>query len=91
MTDTLLYVLIAMNAIAFALMGIDKHKAKHKKRRIPEKTLFAASILFGAVGGTLGMYVFHHKTKHWYFELFFPLLIIVQTVALGIMQHFGII
>ena len=72
------YIIIAMNVIAFALMGMDKHKAKRHLRRIPEKTLFAAAVLFGAFGGTLGMLVFHHKTKHWYFELFFPLLAVLQ-------------
>lgn len=82
MSDTALYILIAVNVIAFALMGIDKHKAKRHLRRISEKTLFAAAILFGAVGGTLGMYVFHHKTKHWYFKLFFPLLAVLQTALL---------
>ena len=39
--------------------------------------------LFGALGGTLGMYVFRHKTKHWYFKLFFPLMLLVQAAVLG--------
>ena len=67
-----------MSLLAFLLMGIDKGKAKRGKRRIPEKTLFLFAALLGGVGGTAGMFVFHHKTKHWYFKLFFPLLALLQ-------------
>ena len=42
-------------------------KAKAGAWRIPEKTLFLATALFGGFGGTLGMTFFRHKTKHWYF------------------------
>ena len=34
--------------------------------------------LGGGVGGTLGMFVFHHKTRHWYFRYGFPLIAIAQ-------------
>ena len=59
--------LLALNLISFFLMGHDKQCARKNRRRVPEKTLFLSAILFGALGGTLGMYVFRHKTKHWYF------------------------
>ena len=64
--------LAAFSVIAFALMGIDKAKARRGSRRIPEKTLFLFTLLGGGIGGTLGMHVFHHKTRHWYFAVFFP-------------------
>lgn len=70
--------LAAFSVIAFALMGIDKGKARRGARRIPEKTLFLFTLLGGGIGGTLGMYIFHHKTRHWYFAVFFPLIAIVQ-------------
>ena len=54
--------LAAINVIAFAAMGIDKAKARAGKWRIAEGTLFALAALGGALGGTLGMRVFHHKT-----------------------------
>lgn len=53
-----------MSIIGFTLMGVDKAKAKKGEWRIKEATLFAFAILFGAVGSTLGMLVFRHKTKH---------------------------
>ena len=86
MSETLIsvvwYAVAAMNVIAFVLMGVDKIKAKMDKRRIPEKVLFLFAILFGAIGDTLGMYSFRHKTKHWYFAVFFPALAILQFALL---------
>ncbi|MBQ7139300.1 MAG: DUF1294 domain-containing protein [Clostridia bacterium] len=84
MFPILLVVLIVMNLLAFALMGIDKMKAKRGSWRIPEKTLFLVTALFGALGGTLGMKVFRHKTKHWYFKWGFPALLVVQIVLLAV-------
>lgn len=83
MFPMLLVVLIVMNLLAFALMGIDKAKAKSGAWRIPEKTLFLVTALFGGLGGTLGMKVFRHKTKHWYFKWGFPALLAVQIVLLA--------
>ena len=50
--------------------------------RKPEKRLFLVTACFGGLGGVLGMKVFHHKTKHWYFRVFFPVLLILQIAAL---------
>ena len=84
----MLYVIIAilfvMNLLAFALMGIDKAKAKAGVWRIPEKTLFLVTALFGGLGGTLGMNVFRHKTKHWYFKFGFPVLLVIQLAVLAL-------
>mgnify|MGYP004676675193 CR=1 FL=1 len=66
--------LLAVNVLAFALMGIDKHKARRGAWRIPEKTLFLPVLLGGGAGGCLGMRVFRHKTRHWYFRFGFPLI-----------------
>ena len=76
--------LVVMNIISFALMGHDKKCARRGKWRVPERTLFLATACFGGLGGVLGMKVFHHKTKHWYFRVFFPGLLIVQIALLTI-------
>lgn len=73
-----------MNVLAFALMGIDKHRAKAGKWRIKEATLFLVTGLFGGLGGTLGMFAFRHKTKHWYFKIGFPVLLVVQILIVTI-------
>lgn len=77
----LTYYLAAVNVVLYALMGLDKLFAKLQKRRIPEKTLFALAVLGGALGGTLGMYGFRHKTLHKPFAIGFPILAIVQIAA----------
>ena len=91
LTAAVLAALIVMNLLCFILMGCDKARAKKKKRRVPERTLFLAAILFGAAGGTLGMLVFRHKTKHWYFKVFFPLLAVLQAAVPGFLGYRGII
>ena len=75
--------LAAVNILLCALMGTDKLLAKLQKRRIPEKALFALAVLGGALGGTVGMYSFHHKTLHKSFAIGFPLLTIVQIAAVA--------
>lgn len=79
---TLWYYFGVINALLFIIMGIDKLKAIKGRRRIPEKTLFLFAIFGGATGGTLGMLSFRHKTKHWYFAVFFPILMALDIAAL---------
>ena len=75
--------LLAANSAAFFLMGTDKRRARQGRRRVPERTLFLPAVLGGALGGTLGMHFFHHKTRHWYFRWGYPLLLTLQLAALG--------
>ena len=81
-------VFTVMTVLGFVVMGIDKAKAKEGKWRIKEAALFAFAILFGGVGTTLGMYVFRHKTKHWYFAVFFPILALVDIVLYAVGMYF---
>ena len=53
--------------VTLVLYALDKIKAQNGLWRIPEKVLLGFSLLGGAVGGLLGMNLFRHKTKHWYF------------------------
>ena len=75
--------LAALNLLSFSLMAYDKHGAKTGKRRVPEKTLFLAAACFGALGGVPGMQWCRHKTRHWYFKVFFPVLLLAQVVLLA--------
>jgi len=77
----LIYLLIA-NVAGLAIMGIDKRKAIKGAWRIPEKTLFLFSLIGGSVGTWAGMYLFHHKTKHWYFVIGMPLILVLQVVGI---------
>ena len=56
-----------ISLLTFLMYGADKKKSRKHKWRIPEKILLGMCIVGGFLGGLLGMQVFHHKTKHWYF------------------------
>lgn len=77
-----LIVLGAISLITFCLYGADKSKAKRHAWRIPEKTLLLFSFLGGAIGGSLAMSLFRHKTKHWYF---------VAVNAIGLVWQIGLV
>ena len=74
--------LLIINLLGFFSMCIDKYKAKHNKWRIPEKTLFLFAILGGSIGSIAGMYTFRHKTKHTYFVIGMPAILIIQLALL---------
>ena len=75
----ILYVyLVLINLAALVLMAEDKRRAKRRLWRIRERTLFALALLGGSVGAFLGMYLFHHKTRHWYFCYGIPAILVVQ-------------
>ena len=73
--------LVFINLLAFVLMGADKAKAKRNAWRIPEKTLFLSAILGGSIGAILGMQLFRHKTRHWYFKYGMPIILALQLIA----------
>lgn len=65
----LLCVYGAVSLITFFLYGIDKIKARRHAWRIKESVLLGCSFFGGAVGALLGMALFRHKTRHWYFRV----------------------
>lgn len=70
--------LIAINLVTFAVYGADKRRARRGAWRVPENTLFLLPLLGGSVGALLGMRVFRHKTKHWYFVWGVPAILLAQ-------------
>ena len=60
------------------MSAVDKSAAKRHKWRVPEKNLFAVSLLGGAVGALISMLLFRHKTKHKRFMIGIPLIILAQ-------------
>ena len=74
--------LICMNLVGLCMMGVDKARAKKRAWRIPERRLFLCSLLGGSLGTWAGMYLFHHKTRHWYFVVGMPLIFFLQTATI---------
>lgn len=81
--------LVLINLTAFALFGIDKKRAKKKQWRIPEKMLFLSAILGGSIGALLGMQLFRHKTKHWYFRYGIPFILLLQAALMVFLLRRG--
>ncbi len=79
-----------LNILGLALMGIDKWKARKGAFRIPEATLFIIAFIGGSVGSILGMYLFRHKTRHWYFVFGMPAILLLQLAAVYILTHSSI-
>ena len=73
--------LVIINLLSLFLMAEDKRRASRHLWRIPERTLFAAALVGGSVGALLSMYLFHHKTRHWYFVVGMPLILVAQLAA----------
>lgn len=92
--DVISYILsylAAINLIGLAIMGIDKLKAKKRAWRIPESTLFVIAFIGGSLGTTLGMFLFRHKTRHWYFRYGMPAIFIIQVVLIIVLLNSPII
>lgn len=75
------YALI-VNIVGFALMGIDKSRARRGAWRISEASLFLTAIAGGSIGCIAGMEIFRHKTKHRYFKYGMPAILVVQIIGL---------
>ncbi len=78
-TKIIIY-LIVINLLTFLIMWWDKHEAKLGDWRVSEKFLFLLVLLGGGIGGIVGMYVFRHKTKKWYFKFGFPIILIIEII-----------
>lgn len=70
--------LLLINLAGLTIMGIDKRRAMKAAWRVPEKTLFLFSLIGGSIGTWAGMYLFHHKTRHWYFVIGMPAILFLQ-------------
>ena len=79
--------LVVMNVLGVAVMWSDKRRARLHRWRIPEKVLFGVSLLGGSAGTWAGMYLFRHKTKHWYFVVGMPLILVCQAALAIFLVH----
>ena len=77
-----------INIAAFALFGADKRKARRGDWRISEKALFLSAVLGGSLGALIGMRLFHHKTKHWYFVIGIPAILVLQIIGYVLITNY---
>ena len=80
--DIIILYVAAVNVVSFLMMGIDKRKAVKRAFRIPESTLFVLAIIGGSIGSIIGMHLFRHKTRHWYFLYGMPVILALQVILI---------
>jgi len=74
--------LIIINILSFIVWCADKYFSKKKCRRISEKALFLWALAGGSIGSLCAMYTVRHKTRHWYFVIGIPLILILQAAII---------
>ena len=87
MANALLYYLIVINILTFAVYGIDKWKTKQGSWRISEATLLMLAVIGGTIGALLGMQVWRHKTMHKKFKYGLPLILLAQIALIYLISN----
>ena len=87
MANALLYYLIVINILTFAVYGIDKWKARQGSWRISEATLLMLAVIGGTIGALLGMQVWRHKTMHLKFKYGLPLILLTQIALMYLISE----
>ena len=73
---------LTVNAAALFVMWQDKRKAvKDPENRTPEVILFLWSICLGSLGILLGMFIFRHKIRKWYFMVGVPVSLLQNMIV----------
>lgn len=83
--------LLIMTVVGMVVMYSDKAKARAHQWRTKEATLFLVCAIGGSLGTCLGMYIFRHKTKHWYFVVGMPLILVVHICIIAALFYFKIL
>lgn len=89
-TQLLLIVFALINLYTTFVMAYDKHKAvrSHGHQRTSEGYIFFLASMFGSIGVYIGMNIFRHKTRKWYFQLGIPMLILQNLALLYVINLF---
>ena len=87
MANALLYYLIVINILTFAVYGIDKWKARQGSWRISEATLLMLAVIGGTIGVLFGMQVWRHKTMHLKFKYGLPLILLAQIALMYLISE----
>ena len=82
MTFLIVGYLLIINLTGLYSMWLDKRKAIRHEWRIPEATLFLIGFLGGSLGSVIGMQLFRHKTRHWYFVWGMPAIFFAELALM---------
>lgn len=86
-TRTLIIIFyIVVNLLGLGLMASDKIRAMEHRFRIPESVLLIVSLIGGAFGTLVGMFLFHHKTRKSLFRVGIPVLLLLHVVSWAVLM-----
>jgi len=75
--------LLAVNLTTFILYGYDKLISGTKMLRVPEKVLHLFALVFGSPAAFVAQKCFRHKTVKKSFQIWFVLIILLQSILAG--------
>ena len=84
----LVWPLLAVNGMAFLLMGLDKYKSIKGRWRIKESTLLAVAFAMGGIGSLAGSLVFRHKTRKPKFRILLPAAVLLNLAVIWLVLEF---
>ncbi|HIT84467.1 MAG TPA: DUF1294 domain-containing protein [Candidatus Ornithomonoglobus intestinigallinarum] len=73
--------ILCINTRAVFLLSGDKIKTQRKEKRLAEKRLMNTCLWGGAMGGCIGMHVYHHKATKFRFTVIMPILSVIQLIV----------
>lgn len=79
---------ILISAVSIIMTVYDKSAAKHKKRRVPERTLLNLGLFGGAAAMYLTMRIIRHKTKKKKFMVGLPLEMLFHILITFLFYYF---
>ena len=78
-----------MSLITFVAYAVDKSRAIHQRRRIPERTLHVLELLGGWPGALIAQPVFRHKLQKTSYMLAFAAIVLLHAISWGAWFHWG--
>lgn len=88
LTAVIVSLLLLINIVSLIILARDKGKSRlGTNDRTPEGLIFFLATIFGSVGVALGMVLFRHKTKKWYFVIGIPLLMVQNLATLYLLFY----
>ena len=79
--------LAAISILAAGLTVYDKWAARHRARRIRERTLLLVALLGGSAVMLPTMLLIRHKTRHIRFMAGIPLILLLQAALFLLLMH----
>jgi uncharacterized membrane protein YsdA (DUF1294 family) len=71
----------SLNIASFALFAVDKIQAQTRGGvRVPEYTLYAATLFGGSIGALASMWLFRHKTRKIGFQVVIAFLVLLHVL-----------